>query len=177
MFFILFLYRQTAYEKKIVKGKSTDAIAATCLFIACRNKNDPRTIKEVCAVSRTSKKKFWKIYKKISPVVDIGVINPTAGDFIPRFCSKLRLSNEILKAALAISTAANTLCLATNRRASSVAAGVIYMASSVSIRDYKTCIIHYHKLNVFYISMGLVDKGKTNFDECQRDGWDCKIYY
>lgn len=46
------------HDGKSVKGRSNDAKASACLFIACRQEAVPRTFKEICAVSRVSKKEI-----------------------------------------------------------------------------------------------------------------------
>ncbi|XP_021545692.1 transcription initiation factor IIB isoform X2 [Neomonachus schauinslandi] len=51
------LFKQV-YEQKSLKGRANDAIASACLYIACRQEGVPRTFKEICAVSRISKKEI-----------------------------------------------------------------------------------------------------------------------
>jgi len=58
------LYKRTD-EEKILRGKSTDAIVACCIFIACRQGNVPRSFKEVCQLTRVPKKIIGQCFKVI----------------------------------------------------------------------------------------------------------------
>ncbi|CAG0916138.1 unnamed protein product [Notodromas monacha] len=51
------LFKQV-HESRSLKGRSNDAIASACLYIACRQENVPRTFKEICAISKVSKKEI-----------------------------------------------------------------------------------------------------------------------
>jgi transcription initiation factor TFIIIB Brf1 subunit/transcription initiation factor TFIIB len=59
------LFKQ-CYENKCVRGRSQDAIVATCIYIACRQEGAQRTIKEICAISTSaSKKDIGRCFKQI----------------------------------------------------------------------------------------------------------------
>ncbi|XP_025158052.1 transcription initiation factor IIB isoform X2 [Harpegnathos saltator] len=51
------LFKQV-HDGKNLKGRANDAIASACLYIACRQEGVPRTFKEICAVSKISKKEI-----------------------------------------------------------------------------------------------------------------------
>lgn len=58
------LFKQV-HDGKTLKGRSNDAIASACLYIACRQEGVPRTFKEICAVSKVSKKEIGRCFKLI----------------------------------------------------------------------------------------------------------------
>jgi transcription initiation factor TFIIB len=58
------LYKRTD-EEKILRGKSTDAIVACCIFIACRQGNVPRSFREICQLTRVPKKIIGQCFKVI----------------------------------------------------------------------------------------------------------------
>ena len=59
------LFKQ-CYQNKCVRGRSQDAIVATCIYIACRQEGSQRTIKEICAISTSaSKKDIGRCFKQI----------------------------------------------------------------------------------------------------------------
>ena len=82
-----------------MKGRSNDAIASACLYIACRQEGVPRTFKEICAISRVSKKEIGRCFKLILKALETSVDQITTGDFMTRFCSNLGLSQVIHRAA------------------------------------------------------------------------------
>uniref|UniRef100_A0A8C6CT78 Transcription initiation factor IIB n=1 Tax=Moschus moschiferus TaxID=68415 RepID=A0A8C6CT78_MOSMO len=128
------LFKQV-YEQKSLKGRANDAIASACLYIACRQEGVPRTFKEICAVSRISKKEIGRCFKLILKALETSVDLITTGDFMSRFCSNLCLPKQVQMAATHIARKAVELDLVPGRSPISVAAAAIYMASQASIGD------------------------------------------
>uniref|UniRef100_A0A4W6FEG1 Transcription initiation factor IIB n=2 Tax=Percomorphaceae TaxID=1489872 RepID=A0A4W6FEG1_LATCA len=125
------LFKQV-YEQKSLKGRANDAIASACLYIACRQEGVPRTFKEICAVSRISKKEIGRCFKLILKALETSVDLITTGDFMSRFCSNLGLPKQVQMAATFIARKAVELDLVPGRSPISVAAAAIYMASQAS---------------------------------------------
>ncbi|RLU17683.1 hypothetical protein DMN91_009919 [Ooceraea biroi] len=86
------LFKQV-HDGKNLKGRANDAIASACLYIACRQEGVPRTFKEICAVSKISKKEIGRCFKLILKALETSVDLITTGDFMSRFCSNLGLPN------------------------------------------------------------------------------------
>ncbi|KAL8460232.1 hypothetical protein ACS0TY_031950 [Phlomoides rotata] len=93
-------------DQKSSRGRNQDAILAACLYIACRQEDKPRTVKEICSVANgATKKKIGRaktyIKKQLElengQSVEIWTIH--AGDFMRRFCSNLGMANQTVKAA------------------------------------------------------------------------------
>ncbi|ELU17299.1 hypothetical protein CAPTEDRAFT_167658 [Capitella teleta] len=125
------LFKQV-HEGKSLKGRSNDAIASACLYIACRQEQVPRTFKEICAVSKISKKEIGRAFKLILKNLETSVELITTGDFMSRFCSNLGLPSVVQRAATHIARKAVDLDLVPGRSPISIAAAAIYMASSAS---------------------------------------------
>ena len=125
------------YEGRNLKGRSNSAIAAACLYIACRQDGVPRTFKEIVAVSAVSKKEIGRVFKLILKAHDTNVELITTGDFMSRFCGTLSLARPIQKAATCIAQRAVDLDIVPGRSPISVTAAAIYMASQAS-RDKRT---------------------------------------
>lgn len=128
------LFKQV-HDGKNLKGRSNDAIASACLYIACRQEGVPRTFKEICAVSKISKKEIGRCFKLILKALETSVDLITTGDFMSRFCSNLGLPNMVQRAATHIARKAVEIDIVPGRSPISVAAAAIYMASQV-IRFY-----------------------------------------
>ncbi|XP_076342105.1 transcription initiation factor IIB-like isoform X1 [Tachypleus tridentatus] len=125
------LFKQV-HDGKTLKGRSNDAIASSCLYIACRQEGVPRTFKEICAVSKVSKKEIGRCFKLILKALETSVDLITTGDFMSRFCSNLGLPNTVQRAATYIARKAVELDIVPGRSPISVAAAAIYMASQAS---------------------------------------------
>ncbi|XP_065576571.1 transcription initiation factor IIB-like isoform X2 [Artemia franciscana] len=87
------------HDGKSLKGRSNDAIASACLYIACRQEGVPRTFKEICAISRVNKKEIGRVFKLILSSLRTNVSLITTGDFMARFCNNLALPNSVQRAA------------------------------------------------------------------------------
>ena len=154
------LFKQV-HDGKNLKGRANDAIASACLYIACRQEGVPRTFKEICAVSKISKKEIGRCFKLILKALETSVELITTGDFMSRFCANLSmpfiafrvsfqvhslfflffmfllltnigLPASVQKAASHIARKAVELDIVPGRSPISVAAAAIYMASQAS---------------------------------------------
>ncbi|KAL2749543.1 transcription initiation factor IIB [Vespula maculifrons] len=125
------LFKQV-HDGKNLKGRANDAIASACLYIACRQEGVPRTFKEICAVSKISKKEIGRCFKLILKALETSVDLITTGDFMSRFCSNLGLPNMVQRAATHIARKAVEIDIVPGRSPISVAAAAIYMASQAS---------------------------------------------
>merc|ERR1712083_1296667 len=119
-------------DGKNLKVRANDAIAAACLYIACRQEGVPRTFKEIVAVSTVSKKEIGRCFKLILKAHDTNVEIITTGDFMNRSCGTLGLARDIQRAATTIAKRAVDLDLVPGRSPISVAAAAIYMAAQAS---------------------------------------------
>ncbi|XP_065576627.1 transcription initiation factor IIB-like [Artemia franciscana] len=117
---------------KSLKGRSNNAIASACLFIAFRQEGNPRTFKELCAVSSVSVKEIKREFKLILSNLSITLNLITPGDFIARFCNNLGLPYSVQRSAHHIAEKAMELDIVPGRSPISVAAAAIYMASQAS---------------------------------------------
>ena len=144
------LFKQV-HESKQLRGRNNEAVATSCLFMACRKLKVPRTFKgikrhfrsarfylfifsrvlfytEICAVSNVSKKDIGKIFKKIVHILSTSVGNATGEDFMARFCYQLGIP-KLEKIAKEISKKALDDNMVAGRSPVSIAAASIYMAT------------------------------------------------
>lgn len=123
-----FIFHKVQTEK-LIKGRSNDAIIAACMYIACRQEQVPRTFKEICRVSKSSKRDIGRCFKTILKSFEqVNVPTITSGDFYARFCSRLGLPMSVERLANQISEKANSFNLANGKSPISLATAAIYMA-------------------------------------------------
>ena len=128
------LYKQY-HQEKTLKGRASDAVAAACIYIACREENVPRSFKEICAVSRHPKKEIGKctdLIKRQRQATSVVKHTVSTSDFMPRYCTNLGLPLPVQKAATHIAKKVAELDLAPGRVHLSVTATAIYLASQAS---------------------------------------------
>lgn len=95
------LYRK-AMKKGLIKGRSIEELVSAMLYITCRRHKVPRTLKEIAAVSRSPLKKIRRAYIFLLRRLEIRLAPADPALYIPRFCSKLGLSEEIRERAVEI---------------------------------------------------------------------------
>ncbi|XWS51059.1 hypothetical protein CRYUN_Cryun12cG0143600 [Craigia yunnanensis] len=124
-------------DQKLLRGRNQDAIMAACLYIACRQENMPRTVKEICSVVHgTTKREIGRAKEfivkhlelEMGQSVEIGTIH--AGDYMRRFCSYLGMTNQDVKAAQEAVQKSEELDI--RRSPISIAAAIIYIISQLS---------------------------------------------
>ncbi|KOB76711.1 Transcription initiation factor IIB, partial [Operophtera brumata] len=102
-------------NRRNISSRANDAIASACLYIACRQEGVPRTFKEICAVSKISKKEIGRCFKLILKALETSVDLITTADFMSRFCSNLGLPNSVQRAATHIARKAGELDIVSGR--------------------------------------------------------------
>lgn len=124
-------------DLKSIRGRNQDAILAACLYIACRQEDKPRTVKEICSVANGASKKeigrakefiVKQLEEEMGKSMEMGTIH--AGDFLRRFCSHLGMGNQSVKAATEAVKKSEELDI--RRSPISIAAAAIYMISQLS---------------------------------------------
>ncbi|KAL4896975.1 cyclin-like protein [Aspergillus ambiguus] len=139
-------------DAKAFKGKSQDVIIAGCIFIACRQRNVPRSFNEIFALTKVSRKEIGRIYKalekffqaqnkkKQNAVMESGGVpdpNDTymattttrPSDLCNRFCNLLDLPFQVTGLSSALADAVGAKGELAGRSPLSVVAACIYMAS------------------------------------------------
>ncbi|KAL7174230.1 hypothetical protein ACSBR2_033480 [Camellia fascicularis] len=124
-------------DQKPLRGRNQDAILAACLYIACRQEDKPRTVKEICSVVNGATKKeigrakefiVKQLEVEMGQSMEMGTIH--AGDFLRRFCSHLGMTNQAVKAAQEAVQKSEELDI--RRSPISIAAAVIYIITQLS---------------------------------------------
>jgi len=115
-----------------MRGRSSDGIIAASLYIACRQEGVPRTFKEICSLTKVSKKEIGRCYKFMLKVLETNLETISTSDFMSRFCSKLELPNDVIKAATHVAKEAVSLGIVAGKCPISVAAAGIYLVSQLS---------------------------------------------
>lgn len=122
------IYRKAAL-KNLVRGRSIEGIVAASLYAACRQCHVPRTLDEISEISHIRRKEIGKNYRFISRELELKLLPTLPEDYISRFCSELKLSNEVQAKAMEILKLAAKNALITGRGPTGNAAASLYIAS------------------------------------------------
>lgn len=122
------IYRKAA-KQNIIRGRSIEGMVAACIYTACRRCGIPRTLDEMSEVSRVTKKKIGKNYRFLARELNIKLKPTSPTDYIPRFATKLGLSNQVQSKAINIVQESGKQGLISGREPTGVAAASLYIAS------------------------------------------------
>jgi len=119
-------------EEKLLKGKAQDAIMAACIYIGCREQNLTRTFKEICALTKVSKKEIGRCYKALQPLFENPVQKISIDAYISRFASNLGLDNDVQKASLQLANKVMDLGVLAGKSPISLVSACLFYISSMS---------------------------------------------
>lgn len=122
------IYR-TAARQKLIRGRSIESMVAASLYTACRRCNIARNLEEVSAASNISKKQIGKNYRFLSRKLDIKLKPISPVEFIPRFASKLNVSNKVEAKSIEIINKCIECNLNNGKGPTGLAAAALYIAS------------------------------------------------
>ncbi|KAJ2465087.1 transcription initiation factor IIB, partial [Coemansia sp. RSA 2322] len=110
------------------RGKNSDAILATCVFLACRQQAEPRTFKEICALARVPRKDIGRTFKFLKEKLGAATAM-SSDDLMARFCASLSLLSTAQECAILLNRMAKEHGSLAGKSPVSVAGACIYMAS------------------------------------------------
>ncbi len=142
-------------------GKNIESVTAAVLYSACRQCNVPRTLYEISSASGISRKKIGKVYKHISQELGFNLAPASPIEYVPRFCSELRLYDGVKEKAVQILNIASEKGFINGHNPTSVAAAAVYIAS-ILCNDKKT---QQEIANAAHVSPANIRKNFKNLNE------------
>ena len=122
------IYRKAA-KRNLVRGRSIEGVTAASLYAACRQCHVPRTLDEIAASSRVSRKEIGRTYRYVSRELGLKLLPTSPEDYISRFCSELKLSGDVRAKTVEILQEAAHRELTSGRGPTGMAAASLYIAS------------------------------------------------
>lgn len=148
-------FYKSIYDANAFRGKSKDAILASCLFIACRQAGIGRTFNEMFGLTSVSKKELGRTFKQVQKFLqentekqigeiekvggivshdNIALLNTTSTSpsvLIERFCGQLGYEFRVAIIAKAIAEKAPNIHDMAGRSPLSIAAASLYFATNL----------------------------------------------
>ncbi len=122
------LYRR-AIERKLIRGRSIEAMIAAAVYAACRERKVPRTLDEIARHSRVNRKELGRCYRLILRELEIIIPQSNPTDFIPRFGTELTLSGRTQRKAAEIVALARDKGITAGKDPTGLAAAAIYISA------------------------------------------------
>jgi len=129
------IYRKTI-EKKLIKGRSIEAMIASSIYVACRLAKIPHTLDEFSNYSRINKRDLGRCFRLIIKELSLHILTPMPIQFIPRFANELHLSTETQNIAIKILNYAKKIGITTGKDPTGLASASLYIAS---IKNKEKC--------------------------------------
>ena len=124
------IYRK-ALRQKLIRGRSIESVTAAVLYAACRQCNVPRTLEEISNIAQIKKKEIGRNYRDISRKLQLRLLPTSPQDYISRFCSELKLSNDVQVKTIEILNQAAKKELTSGRGPTGLASAALYIASVI----------------------------------------------
>lgn len=96
-----YIYRK-ALEKRLVRGRSISALIATSLYVACRETETPRTLKDVADAANVKRKDIARVYRLLYQELNLKIPVVDAIQCIARISSSLQISEKAKRHAIKI---------------------------------------------------------------------------
>jgi len=79
----------------LVRGRSSEKVAAASIYTACRMGNVPRTLDEIAETSNLNRNELSRLHKLISRKLKLKIGFTSLNNLLPRFSNKLALNNIV----------------------------------------------------------------------------------
>jgi len=122
------IYRR-ALKEDLIRGRSIEGVATSCLYAACRQEGIPSSLEEIADVSRVDRKEIGRTYRYVSHELSLEMEPVDPKQYVPRFCSELDLTEEVKSKAKEIIQATAEQGLLSGKSPTGYAAAAIYAAS------------------------------------------------
>ena len=130
------IYRR-ALDEDLIRGRSIEGVASASIYAACRQEGIPRSLEEISSAARVDKKEIGRTYRYVQKEIGLKLEPVDPKEYVPRFCSKLDLDDEVERKAEEIIEETARDGLLSGKSPTGFAAAAIY-AASILCNDKKT---------------------------------------
>jgi len=128
-------YYEQALDKGLIRGRAIESVVAALIYAVAKKIGTPRTLEEIEKASGIDKQTIGRAYRYVAGKLGIRVVPANPVDFIPRFRSKLNLSQKTGSKAIKILKKAQKKSITTGKSPTGVAAAAIYIAAILNDED------------------------------------------
>ncbi len=128
------LYKE-AFKKKLLRGRSINAMVAACLYLACRRKQIPRTLQEITNDASANAKDVRRSYTTLIREFNLKSPSTDPVSLIPRYINELGLDSEIEQLTTKILNAYNSKFSISGKDPKGLCAGALYLACRIKNKD------------------------------------------
>ncbi|MFX0029536.1 MAG: transcription initiation factor IIB family protein [Candidatus Hermodarchaeota archaeon] len=120
-----------AFKRKLLRGRSINAMVAACLYLATRQKDIPRTLQEILEEASVSAKDVRRCISILTRELNLKTQSTDPVALIPRYISDLELDSEIETLTKKILTTYINNFSISGKDPKGLCAGAIYLACRI----------------------------------------------
>ncbi|MFW9875092.1 MAG: transcription initiation factor IIB family protein [Candidatus Thorarchaeota archaeon] len=120
-----------AFKRKLLRGRSINAMVAACLYLACRTKDIPRTLQEILEEASVKAKDVRRCISVLTRELNFKTQSTDPVALIPRYISDLELDSEIEVLTKKILTTYISNFSISGKDPKGLCAGAIYLACRI----------------------------------------------
>jgi transcription initiation factor TFIIB len=124
---VAYIYRK-AQERGFVRGRSIPAVLAAAVYIAYRDLEVPKTMKDIATVSNIKRKNIARVYRQLILELDYKVPNPDPVKCIAKIANNTNLTEKTKRHALDIMEKVTENEISAGKDPMGLAATVLYMS-------------------------------------------------
>ena len=129
-------FYKAAFKKKLLRGRSINAMVAACLYLASRRKNMPRTLQEIIDEASVSPKEVRRSYSILIREFNIRTSSTDPISLIPRYINELGLDADTERVAIDILKVYINKFSVGGKDPKGLCAGAIYLANKIKDRGF-----------------------------------------
>src|ERR1044072_6690190 len=124
---VAYIYRK-AQERGFIRGRSIPAVLAAAVYIAYRDLEVPKTMKDIAGASNIKRKNIARVYRQLILELDYKVPNPDPVKCIAKIANKGNLTEKTKRHALDIMEKVTENEISAGKDPMGLAATVLYMS-------------------------------------------------
>jgi transcription initiation factor TFIIB len=124
-----------AFKKKLLRGRSINAMVAACLYLACRRKKLPRTFQEIMNEASVKAKDVRRCYTTLIRELKLNPPSTNPITLIPKYISDLGLNSEIEQVTTKILNIYRSRFSISGKDPKGLCAGAIYLACRLKNKE------------------------------------------
>ncbi|MFC7205255.1 transcription initiation factor IIB family protein [Haloferax namakaokahaiae] len=120
---------RSAQNEDLLRGRSIEAIAAGCVYGACRCNAVLRTLPDVAGLARVERSRVTNAYQTLNTELGLPIQPIRPSEFVPRLASELKIPESPRRRARDLAMKAEAVGLTTGLNPSGFAGACLYKAS------------------------------------------------
>jgi len=129
------LYRE-AFKRKLLRGRSINAMIAACIYYSIRNKKLPRTMQEVLKETTENAKDVRRCYRALIRELNLKVPTTDPASLIPKYVTDLGANSDIEQMASKIVQVYTSKFTTSGKDPKGIVAGALYIACKLKNLEF-----------------------------------------